>query len=174
MVQRVRAPRRCLGRRADTAHRAVTPPPSQVQRRIRCHTGCEGTRLCAGCPVRRGRRWQRMVGAAQWTCRERDAAERVARAAQSDAPDVRPRPADRCHLVTGRPVHRLRLRQGRQLRHLGAARHRRRCRAGHEGSPAQDTGTPTGRRTAARSCSARNAMVAVYSSCRRLEAPSAV
>ena len=66
------------------------------------------------------------------TRRERDRAKRRARAAQPDAPDVRSRTADRRHVVAGWPLHRVRLRQGRQLRHLGATRHGRRRGAGDE------------------------------------------
>ena len=44
-----------------------------------------------------------MVGVSQCARRERGCAKQSTRAAQPDTPDVRSRPADRCHLVAGRP-----------------------------------------------------------------------
>ena len=86
-----------------------------------------------GGPVRCGRnhRWC-MVGVSQSAHRERGCAKRRTRAAQPDTPDVRSQPADGCNLVPRWPLHRVRLRQGWQLRHLGAARHGRRRGTGHE------------------------------------------
>ncbi len=51
---------------------------------------------------------------------------------QADSPDVRPGVADRRHVVTGRAVHRIRVRQVGQLRHLDPA-----CRHGHGGADHQ-------------------------------------
>ena len=113
---------------------------------------------------RRGVDATRAVGAVAAT-------RRRAGPARIDPPDLRRRAADRCHLVTRRPLHRLHVRTNQATSISGCSQSTRAMRA-RSRSPRPTTGSQRGRRTATRSCSAPIARAAACSPCRRAGEPS--